>query len=132
MLSASRSAASSVSCAHACASPLPETTMGGCDMRDSPIMAELKEGLRNAGIKYGDGSIEQVGIDGETYIQSVSWAHDGNEATAMYGWCVDYDGECIGVTKGWRFGYLEFYPHGVDAGGSRMATVDEILEDVLQ
>ena len=46
---------------------------------------------------------------------------------AMYGWCVDYNGDRSGVTLGWRFGYLEWWPHGMD-GESVIATPDEIIE----
>lgn len=130
MSSASQSAVSSASYVPACAWQHRRATIGGCDMQDSPIMAELKDGLERAGIEYVSDDVEQADNDGEMHLQSVSWVVGDNEMTAMYGWCVDYDGESVGITKGWKFGYLEFYPNGVDGDKSYMATVDEILEDV--
>lgn len=126
----SLSVASLASCALAYAWRHHRAMTGGCDMQDRPIMTELKDGLEQAGIEYVADDVEQADNDGEMHLQSVSWAVGDNEVTAMYGWCVDCDGESVGITKGWKFGYLEFYPNGVDGDKSYMATVDEILEDV--
>lgn len=98
-------------------------------MRDSPCMRELKAGLDRIGVKYSVEDFEDADPegDGETYIQCVAWESGGVTQKAMYGWCVDYNGDRSGVTLGWRFGYLEWWPHGMD-GESVIATPDEIVE----
>lgn len=100
-------------------------------MRVNPIMSELREGLDRFGIRYDidDMEVHDEYGDGDTYIQCVTWRSNNTDMKAMYGWSVDYNGDGIGVTKGWRFGYLEWWPNGED-GPSFMATPEEILEAV--
>lgn len=98
-------------------------------MRDSPSMRELKEGFDKLGIKYEVDDFENHDEDGDTYIQGITWDVNDTTMKAMYGWCVDYNGDSAGVTLGWKFGYLEWWPNGVD-GQSFIATPEEIIEAV--
>lgn len=97
-------------------------------MRLNPNVRELRERLCDSGIEFGENDGEYEGEDGELYhIEKTIIERDGHTHVISCSHVITPDNERVGVSKGWKFGFLELATDDEDAV---MVTVDEAVEAV--
>lgn len=97
-------------------------------MRLNPNVRELRERLRDLGTEFEEDDDEYEGDDGELYHFEVTIVERGGHRHVIScSHVITPDNERVGVSKGWKFGFLEL---ATDAEDAAMVTVDEAVEAV--
>lgn len=81
--------------------------------------------------------LQDIGVDFETddweeeqaHFETTRWSHRGHEYVALYAFAVTDDNEKVGVSLGWKFGYVELT---IDGGEPTMTDEYEVREMLCQ
>lgn len=89
-------------------------------MIPNPNVRLLREELDLRGIPYEEHDYEAESC----HFEATEFEHGGHSYSVLYSYAISDDSERVGVSLGWRFGYLELR---VDDGEPMMCDASEIV-----